>query len=78
MATNTVLISKLTGNPEIRVGITTTGIEIEILLTDFLTALLKEVGSPAGVFRRAELERRVRDAALVVVRGMKAETARVV
>lgn len=74
---HTVLVSRLQGNPAISIDITQAGIFIGLALDDFLTDLLDRVGSPVGIFTKAQLEAKLRAAADATVYAMKAETGRV-
>lgn len=73
----TVHVSRYWDNPEIRVAIHREGIEIEISLQDFCTALAEEMGSPALMFKKETLAAKLMDSADVVLGRVKEASAHV-
>lgn len=74
---NYVLISKMTGSPEIRITVQAEGLGIEMDLQEFIKVLAKEAKNPTLIFTGTQLEKRLLSAAEAVVKAMKKETARV-
>lgn len=70
-----VVISKQFNPPApITVDVTHERIKVAMSLDEFLGALVAEIGSPAGLFRQATLEQRLRAAAETVCTNMKQAT----
>lgn len=73
-----VTISRLWNNPHITTTINIEGIELEISLEDYLTALIKEIGSITFVVSNDKFSNKVRVASNKVLEGMKLESSKVV
>lgn len=62
----------------IEMWITPDEVGLRIPLTDFLDALVRQVGNPTAIFTQAQLRARLGVAAEKIVGTMKAETTRLV
>lgn len=77
MEKHVVVVSRDWHNPQIVIDVTDTGIGVSMPLSDFITAVATEVGSPALLMTNAALLGKLTDAAAKVTAGMKQETVRV-
>lgn len=68
-----VTITRLWHRPEIHIRVSSEGIQLELPMTDFLTALSQELGWTALV-----TQGQLRKAADKVMEGVKAESAKIV
>ena len=68
---HTVLVSRQWGPHPITVTVTDEAIGIAMPLDEYVAALLEQVGSPVGIFTKAQLGDRVRSASETIVGAMK-------
>lgn len=73
-----VLISRRWEAAEIKIDVTTDGIQVGMQLNDFLDALVDEIGRPTFVLTSAQLRERMHAASAAVCLDMKRETRRIV
>ena len=72
-----VVISRHWNNPHIRVTVTNALIGIEMLLEDYITAVVEEMGNPTKLVTRAQLKKQMTAASEEVCRKMKQATTKV-
>ncbi len=77
-ARSAVIVSRKWQNPKIAVTVNADGISIGIELSQFLTSLAEEVGSPATLFSKQALKAKLEEAASKVISEMKDVTKHVV
>ncbi len=73
-----ILVSRQWHKPEIEVAIDAVGIGIKMPITDFIKALVSEVGNPTAILTKAKHEEKLLAAVTRIVTGMKEETVRVI
>lgn len=77
--TTTVVVSRHWNRPEIRVTLNEGRIELVASISDFMQAVVAEMGSPALLLTRSQLERAVARATIAALEKVKqASTAAVV
>jgi hypothetical protein len=72
-----VVISREWHNPHVTIQITDRSISLDMPLTDYIEALVLEMGNPATLLTQAALRKRLFAASEVVNRKMKHETSKV-
>jgi hypothetical protein len=76
-----VVVGRKWHHPEITIAVSkpdlTGGIEIQMKMDDFVTAVCQEIAHPAMVLTKRQLASNLRAAVEIVVSGMKEETNRV-
>lgn len=73
-----VTISRKWNNPEITTNIDDEGISLAISLDDFITALIKEIGSVTLIVKQNTFENSVQNAKERVLKGVKEESLKVI
>jgi hypothetical protein len=73
-----VTVSRKWNHPKIMTTISPQGIALTMDMDDFIKALKSEIGKVTFVFTKAEFEKRVDEAALRIIEGIKEESVKVV
>lgn len=71
-----VLVSRKWSESQITVKVTQKGIGVSMPINQFIAALADLTGNPTLLVTKAQLEKRLQEAAVRVVSEMKSETAR--
>jgi hypothetical protein len=74
MSNYMVVISKKFNDHQIHYTLEHDGLELKIELTDYIKALLGEIGSPALLFKKSSLEAKINAASTAILENMKNAT----
>jgi len=74
MSNYMIVISKKYDDHQIHYTLEHDGLQLKISLTDYIKAILKEIGSPALLFKKKSLEAKINAASTAVLEGMKDAT----
>ena len=78
MTKTVVTVSRYWNNPKITTTVSNEGIFLQMDMDDFIKTLKTEVGAVTWVFTKAEFEKRIDDAVLKIISGVKEESIKVV
>jgi hypothetical protein len=73
-----ITVSRLWNHPKITTSVYNEGIALSMDMEDFISTLKQEIGAVTWVFTKAEFEKRLDEAILKIVAGIKEESIKAI